>query len=109
MLWLSEGDACTKFFHAQVNGRRRNNHIHSPEHDSQTLLSMESKAEAAFSFFEAVMGMPAARSNSISLECLDLPHLNHNHLTSRFTKQEVWNVIWALPLDKAPGSDGFTS
>jgi hypothetical protein len=67
----------------------------------------ESKAEAAFSFFEAIMGTPVARSNSISLELLHLPHLSVNHLTPCFTEQEVWNVIWSLPPDKR--SDSFTA
>jgi hypothetical protein len=49
--WLREGDACTKFFHANANGRRRKNHIHALEQDRQTLLSEESKAEAAFNYF----------------------------------------------------------
>jgi hypothetical protein len=59
--------------------------------------------------FEAMMGMPVARSNSINLDLLDLPQLDLDHLSSCFTEQEVWNVIRSLPPDRAPRPDRFTA
>jgi hypothetical protein len=89
ILWLKEGDACTRFFHTHANGRRPKNHIHSLEHEGRTLLSEDSKAEATFSFLESIMGTLASRSNSINLDGLNLPQLNLNHLSLCFTKSEV--------------------
>jgi hypothetical protein len=62
-----------------------------------------------FDFFNTVLWTPPTRSNSISLEHLDLPCLDLSHLEERFTEVEVWNVINALPPDKAIGPDGFTT
>jgi hypothetical protein len=52
LLWLSEGDAPTKFFHVHANARRRRKFIRS-----QCLLSEESKAEAVFQFFHDILGV----------------------------------------------------
>jgi hypothetical protein len=38
-----------------------------------------------------------------------LPSVELLKFSARFTEQEIWNVIKALPSDKALGSDGFTT
>jgi hypothetical protein len=43
------------------------------------------------------------------LENLDLPWLDLRHLCDRFTEAEVWNAIKALPPNKAPRPDGFST
>jgi hypothetical protein len=43
------------------------------------------------------------------MEQLELPCMDLSDLESRFSEEEVWSVIRALPLDKVPGSDGFTT
>jgi hypothetical protein len=48
-----------------------------------------------------------SRTNSINLVLLDLQRIDQAGLGDRFTEQEVWNTIRALPPDKAPGPDGF--
>jgi hypothetical protein len=53
--------------------------------------------------------VPAQRSTSINLELLSLPELDLSSLADRFTEDEVFQVIRALPPDKAPGPDGFTT
>jgi hypothetical protein len=59
ILWLSEGDVPTSFFHSQANDRHRKNHIHSLVHEGQTLISEEDKAAAAFLFYNNLMGTSA--------------------------------------------------
>jgi hypothetical protein len=59
ILWLSEGDAPTRFFHSQANGRHHKNHIHSLVHEGQTLISEEDKAAATFLFYNNLMGTSA--------------------------------------------------
>jgi hypothetical protein len=42
-------------------------------------------------------------SNAIHLDLLGFSQLNLSELYERFTEDEVWNVVRALPPDKAPG------
>jgi hypothetical protein len=54
------------------------------------------------------MGVPSNRTCSIALEQLDLPHLELQHLCDCFTESKVWDVIKALPPDKAPSPNGLS-
>jgi hypothetical protein len=56
VLWLSEGDAPTRFFHVQASVRHCRQFIRSLEHDGQTLASEESKVAAIFDYFDSIMG-----------------------------------------------------
>jgi hypothetical protein len=109
LLWLKEGDAPTKFFHAHANARRRKKFISILQHEGQTLVTEESKAHAFLDFFDGILGTPASRTSSIDLHRLGLPTINLSQLSDRFTQEEVWTVIKSLPLDKASGSDGFSA
>lgn len=75
MLWLSEGDAPTKFLHIQASSCCWKNFIHFIEYDRRTLVDEHNRAEAIFGFFDDLMGSPPTRGNSIILDLLHLPHL----------------------------------
>jgi hypothetical protein len=45
LLWLSEGDAPTRFFHAHVNNRRHKNHIHCLVDGDRVVVAESNKAE----------------------------------------------------------------
>jgi hypothetical protein len=109
LLWLSEGDALTKFLHIHANTHRRKKFVRCIEHDGETLFAKERKAEAFHSYFDNILGYSLVRSHMIHLDLLDLPQLDASCLTSRFIEDEVWLVIRALPPDKAPGLNGFTT
>jgi hypothetical protein len=98
-----------KFFHVHANARCRKNWIHTLEHEGQTLVTEDVKANAAFHFFDQILGMPSIRSNAINLDILDVCHVNKPKLCERFTEDEIGNIIHALPLDKASGPNGFTA
>jgi hypothetical protein len=83
------------------------NHIHFLEHNGETLVTKDHKADATYSFFDDILGTPPTRSNAINLELPDHPYLNLSNLGNHFTEEEVWNVIISLPSDKAPRSDSF--
>jgi hypothetical protein len=68
----------------------------------QVLVNEGRKAEAVYSFFDAVLGTTPLRANSINLELLDLPSLDLHGLGNRFTEEEVLHVIRSLRPDKAP-------
>jgi hypothetical protein len=61
-----------------------------------------------FNFFDEVLGTPSQRQKVINLELLDLPQLDLSTLSVRFSEEEILVVIRSLPLNKAPGPDGFT-
>jgi hypothetical protein len=107
ILWLREGDASTHFFHSCANARRRRNHIHSLEGDGRVFVKESSKAEAIRSFFDNILGIAPEPTNYVNLAALELPRANLSELGSRFTEDEIWKIIRALPVDKALGLDGF--
>jgi hypothetical protein len=106
--WLREGDAYTKLFHLNANHRRRKNYIPSLLVDSRTLTREDEKAAAAFTFFDGILGVSHERSCTLDFEELSLSRLDLQDLGQSFTEAEIWEVIKELPLDKAPGPDGFT-
>jgi hypothetical protein len=109
LLWLSEGDTLTNFFHVQANARHRCKHIRSLVHNDQVLWDEDSKAEAAFHFFNEILSTPVERQHTLRLDALDLSPLNLADLDERFTEAEVLDVIRSLPPDKASRPDGFTT
>jgi hypothetical protein len=78
--------------------------------DGQAVLDEQQKAKLDFSYFDDIMGSPPPPPPcaTINLELLDILKIDARHLEERFTEAKVWDVIKALPPDKAPGSDGFT-
>lgn len=56
-------------------------------------------------------GLPflTVRERSINLAVLELQSVDAEPLESSFTEDDIWNVIHALPPDKAPGPDGFSA
>jgi hypothetical protein len=98
-----------RFFHVHANSRRRRNFIHSLNMDGQAVLDEQQKAKLDFSYFDDIMGSPPPPYATINLELLDILKIDARHLEERFTEAKVWDVIKALPPDKAPGSDGFTA
>jgi hypothetical protein len=66
LLWLWEGDAATKFFHAHANTHRHKNFIRALEHEGRSVASKEGKAEVAFNYFDEMLG---AASIAFHLYC----------------------------------------
>jgi hypothetical protein len=106
--WLREGGAFTKLFHLHANHRCRKNYIPSLLVDGRTLTCEDEKAIAAFTFFDGILGATHERSCALAFDELGLPRLDLQDLGQPFTEAEIWEVIKELPLDKAPGPDGFT-
>jgi hypothetical protein len=109
ILWLSEGDAPTKFFHVQANAHSRHKHICSLVHDGQVLVDEYCKAEAPYNFFNEILDAPTQCQHAIDLDALDLPQLNLAKLSERFTQAEILAVIKSLSSYKASGPYGFTT
>jgi hypothetical protein len=106
---LSEGDACTKFFHLHANHRRRKNFIPHLQVDGVLVSDQDGKARAVDAFYEQLLGSCPERGYSLDLDFLGMQTHDLSGLEVPFTEEEVWGVIRSQELDKAPRPDGFTS
>jgi hypothetical protein len=95
------------FFTPTPISRRRRNHIHSLVCNGRTIIDEQSKAEEIYSYFDSILGSASTRSNGINVEALGLPSIDLHELGDRFTEDEIWGIIRALPTDKASGPYGL--
>jgi hypothetical protein len=107
VLWISEGDALTRFFHVHANSRRRWHCIHTLEHQGHVLVARDQKTLTVYDFFKDILGVPLKRVNSLNLDLLDLPSAELGGLDEHFTESEILAIIRSLPPNKAPGPGGF--
>jgi hypothetical protein len=109
ILWLREGDACTRFFHLHASHRRRKNFIGHLAIDNVRVKEHVDKAEAVDCFFDNLLGSTTDRPFTLDLEYLGLPTFDLQHINGAFTEEEVWTAIKDMPLDKCLGPDGFSA
>jgi hypothetical protein len=98
----------TKFFHSTINSRRRKNYIQRLNQEGVWVTSHEDKEKLVHDYLNATLGAPGSREFDLNWGALNIPHFELTHLGVPFTKEELIEAIRNLPLDKAPGSDGFT-
>jgi hypothetical protein len=108
ILYLREGDANTSFFHQQARYRKRKNFIGKLQVGDLSLTAQEDKQQAALDFFDNLIGTAEQRSYTMDFNTLGIQQHDLHDLDAPFTIEEVWAVVKELPLDKAPGPDGFT-
>jgi hypothetical protein len=70
--WLSEGDACTKFFHLHANHRRRKNFIVHLQVDGVLISEQEDKAQAVDAFYEQLLGSCPKHGFGLDLDYLGM-------------------------------------
>jgi len=54
------------------------------------------------------LGTPGRRGFRLDLAHLGLSTLGDTQIDHCFSEEEVWKTILEIPVDKAPGPDGFT-
>lgn len=106
--YLAKGDANTKFFHLQACHRSCKNHIDSIRVGDARLTREEEKADAFFAHFDSILGADCAREANLNFQFLMLPTVDTSTLDFCFSEEEVWRIIQEIPIDRAPGPDGFT-
>jgi hypothetical protein len=106
--YIKLGDANTKFFHRKVNARRRKNHIQRLRHDHGWAINHDDKASVIQDHFSNFMGHPPPQQRDINWEELHLSSHDLSGLDATFTEEEIKHAIHQMPLDKAPGPDGYT-
>jgi len=61
-----------------------------------------------FNYFDGILGKAEEREFCIDLNTLGIQRHDLSILEAPFSEEEVWATMNDMPLDKAPGPDGFT-
>lgn len=102
------GDECTKFFHAMATISHRKNSIPQLLNDDGAwILDHEGKAALIWNSFKVRMGISTNPTMLFGLHSLFQVHGDFSSLVEPFSHDDIDNVVRRLPLDKAPGPDGF--
>lgn len=113
--WEIVGDRNTTFYHNSVTKRNSWNHIHflRDENDNFLGATADIKAHSA-AYFQGILGETVSPVSPISVDSLkELVHFRCSELQTAYLKREVLPVeikgtIFAMPLSKSPGPDGYS-
>jgi hypothetical protein len=73
----------------------------------QIITEQGAKKEAAWSFYNNLLGSAGQRDLTLHLGAFHLPNSDLSELDLFFPEEKIWNNVKSLPSDKAPGPDGF--
>ena len=114
--WMKLGDRNNSYFYKTVQVRRMQNSIREIKGPNDVLLqtSEEIKGEAERFFKEFLTHQPSdfqgmsveELRNLMSFRCSET---DHEMLTREVTSDEIQKVLFAMPSNKSPGPDGYTS
>ena len=113
--WADVGDRNTPFYHRMVTQHASTNHIHflKDAEDHMFFATDDIKAHAA-AYFQGILGSTDLPHSPATVEDLQnlLPfrcsELQQNCLKREVTEAEIKATIFAMPLDKSPGPDGYS-
>jgi hypothetical protein len=106
--WVTRGDACTKFFHANATIRYRHNLIAILRDDAgNEIQKHEDKAELLWESYKQRLGTSEFTHMYYDLWSPLAPSPNLECLIEPFSKEEIDAIVQSLPTDKSLGSDGF--
>ncbi|CAA7032184.1 unnamed protein product [Microthlaspi erraticum] len=113
--WLKVGDRNNKYFHKGIEERRAHNTIREILcRDGQTATSGDAIKHEAEGFFREFLQYTPADYEGITIDSLQdlLPRCrdeDHAMLVRVVSAEEIKGVLFAMPNDKSPGPDGFTT
>jgi len=107
LLWLREGDANSKYFHAIMSGRRRRNGISSILVNNNLVEGVPNLREAVLNhFMNHFKAQDIFRPRVDNLQFRRLSVVEGIHLTCPFNVEEVKVAVWDCDSFKSPGPDG---
>jgi len=108
LLWLREGDANSKYFHAIMSGRRRKNAISSILVGDNLVEGVSDVRATVFSHFcDHFQKRDIIRPRVDNLHFHRLSVAEGNLLTCPFSEAEVKAAVWDCDSFKSPGPDGI--
>jgi hypothetical protein len=106
--WVTDGDICSRFFHAHATVKHRRNAIALLYDDSGSSFSEhDHKANLLWNVFKCRLGSSDFSENVFDLSGLLIMQDGLQWLDVPFSRQEIDSIVAALPSDNSPGSDGF--
>jgi hypothetical protein len=106
--WIKYGDENTIFFHRIATERHRRNNIASITlSDGSNVQDHEGKAQVLFLAYKQRLGVSEPHEMRFDLSALFSPLIGLEAISTPFSKEEIDNVVKKIPIDKAPGPDGF--
>jgi hypothetical protein len=104
------GDENTKFFHAMASERYRLDVISQLMDDTRRMVADHvAKSSLFFQEFRRRLGSRLGISMQFDTSSFTQPHNDLEKLCEPFSHEDIDNIILELPLDKAPGPDGFNN
>jgi len=107
--WVKFGDENTKFFQAVATERYRKNNVAILQTPEGLMVEDHTGKEALlFHAYTERLGTSNPTQMRFDLPSLIRPTENLDHLTVPFTQEEIDLVVKEMPVDRAPGPDGFS-
>ncbi|XP_070034633.1 uncharacterized protein [Nicotiana tomentosiformis] len=111
MAWFKEGDLNTRFFHVQVNCRRRHLKLKRIQNDQDIWIEgNDDLGEEAVNFFQELFCEQTVPTTFVIINHVpSMVSMEHNEdLVKQPIKEEVKHVVFGLNGDSAGAPDGFT-
>ncbi|XP_074265666.1 uncharacterized protein LOC141588110 [Silene latifolia] len=111
--WLKDGDANTAYFHGVIKARRNKHFIcQITDHLNKTHTNQEGIQSAFLNYYEMLL-VSKATTTRVNRSIVNKGRIwNEAHKTAllaHVSKDEIKNIIFHIPDDKAPGPDGYSS